>query len=121
MNKTNPSNNPLFSRYPDESTLSETHRMLEGFISTDGSPLALPAETLTVSDFIRSTTKLPYQTPDNVVLNLTALLGVFLLGGLTLGITLTQLSFSLERLTAESLYPIDFVPLTSSQLHSAQR
>lgn len=88
--------------YPDESTLSETYRRLEGFDALDDSAQA--TSRLTIADFIEKTSK-PSDGAQTIDLsNFCTFLAVLLVGGFTLGFTFNQFSAKAKQITQDLPY-----------------
>ncbi len=85
--------------YPSEAELSETYRILEGFDTLDDS--AETASILTVSDVIRAATKPADSFQKDTLFNLCALFCTLFVGGMTLGLGISQLSQITAQLTHE--------------------
>ena len=88
--------------YPDESTLSETYRRLEGFDTFDDSAQA--SSRLTIPDFLKKTLKPSDDAQTIDVSDLCTCLGVLLVGGLTLGFAFNQFLATVKQMTQDLPY-----------------
>lgn len=92
--------------YPNEATISEAYRILEGFDAIDDS--AQMTSRLTIADFIQATTKPSDDTEESILSDFGTFVCVLLVSSLTLWFGLSQLSAHLRQVTHNlPLYPTE--------------